>query len=731
MAQNAVSMPLSGDRHAPQFDPSQPRTLARYFQNLEALFTRAQIVQDEEKKRYGILYIPIDIADQWEALLEYDDPATYVAWKRAVYKLYPGADATVKYTRQGLVDYVQQWRARRFRTIGDWAEFFRNYRTQSAWLIQQSKISTIDQNRWCGDAIGEQMPLIATRLQVKHPDVHPGDGYSMSDLDEAMRFLLQGTSTALSAPVAAPASLVPAASASAPGDSGIKQEDFSRLLEYFHRLAASVPPAPSATGTTGPSRPTTPINDNCHYCGRPGCRANTCPAAAEDMAAGKIRRNTDQKIVLASGSFVPRSLPGNCMRDRVNEWHRRNPGQTIMDGVTYNGRAASYVYEKDQEERILALEREIYNLRRERFDGVVLPPVPAKFRRRAATPGPVNRTPAPSARQETSASSTTPENSSSAASSSAPAPSPSEPQPPATQEAQHPLASARDATYLPPSTRNVAAPVKPSARESASRTMAPIENAKIVERVLNRTLKESNLTITPEELLAISPDLRYNLRTLITPKRVVQPAAASAPSAAFYGEEEEEVRLPSPEVLLAGGSNPPGVYRIADPYEAYLWSLPPGEQPRPLKVAHESNALRTVRALVAEREDVDCILDPGCQIVACSEAVCHDLGFSYDPSVVLHMQSANGGVDKSLGLARNVPFAIGDMVFYLQVHVIREAAYDILLGRPFDVLASSIVRNYKNEDQTITLHCPNTGRCVTIPTLPRGRPRFRMPEQDF
>ncbi|KAI0085209.1 hypothetical protein BDY19DRAFT_996926 [Irpex rosettiformis] len=28
MAQNAVSMPLSGDRHAPQFDPSQPRTLA-------------------------------------------------------------------------------------------------------------------------------------------------------------------------------------------------------------------------------------------------------------------------------------------------------------------------------------------------------------------------------------------------------------------------------------------------------------------------------------------------------------------------------------------------------------------------------------------------------------------------------------------------------------------------------------------------------------------------------
>ena len=104
-----------------------------------------------------------------------------------------------------------------------------------------------------------------------------------------------------------------------------------------------------------------------------------------------------------------------------------------------------------------------------------------------------------------------------------------------------------------------------------------------------------------------------------------------------------------------------------------------------------------------------------------SEAVCHELGLPYDPSIVLHMQSANGTLDQSLGLSRNVPFQIGTITMYLQVHVISSPAYDVLLGRPFDVLTESVVRNFSNEDQTITIQDPNSGRHVTIPTRPRTR----------
>ena len=65
-----------------------------------------------------------------------------------------------------------------------------------------------------------------------------------------------------------------------------------------------------------------------------------------------------------------------------------------------------------------------------------------------------------------------------------------------------------------------------------------------------------------------------------------------------------------------------------------------------------------------------------------SEAICHNLGLAYDPSIVLHMQSENGNLDQLLGLAHNIPFQIGAITMYLQVHVISLPAYDVLLGRP-------------------------------------------------
>ena len=102
-----------------------------------------------------------------------------------------------------------------------------------------------------------------------------------------------------------------------------------------------------------------------------------------------------------------------------------------------------------------------------------------------------------------------------------------------------------------------------------------------------------------------------------------------------------------------------------------------------------------------------------------SENTCFDLRLPFDPSVILNMESANGAVNKSLGLSRNIFFQIGNITFYLQVHIIRSPTYEILLGRPFDILTESIVRNFANEDQTITIRDPNCDRRVTVPTFAR------------
>ena len=66
------------------------------------------------------------------------------------------------------------------------------------------------------------------------------------------------------------------------------------------------------------------------------------------------------------------------------------------------------------------------------------------------------------------------------------------------------------------------------------------------------------------------------------------------------------------------------------------------------------------------------------------------------------MQSVNSEVDQTLGLTQNVPMLLREITFYVQFHVIHNPMYNILLGRPFDVLLESIVHNYSSSK-----NCPN------------------------
>jgi hypothetical protein len=90
------------------------------------------------------------------------------------------------------------------------------------------------------------------------------------------------------------------------------------------------------------------------------------------------------------------------------------------------------------------------------------------------------------------------------------------------------------------------------------------------------------------------------------------------------------------------------------------------------------------------------------------------------------MKSTNGTTDLSLGLACNIPCHLTKITLFLQIHVIKNLAYDILLGRPFDILTESVIKNYRNEDQTITICNPNSNCRATVPTVPRRKPRHDL-----
>ena len=155
--------------------------------------------------------------------------------------------------------------------------------------------------------------------------------------------------------------------------------------------------------------------------------------------------------------------------------------------------------------------------------------------------------------------------------------------------------------------------------------------------------------------------------------------------------------------------------------------------------AAESHALCTILLVIDGQDKVEAILDPGCQVVVIFKEVCNMLVLPYDPTVWLHIMSANSSVDQSLGLSHNVPFHVGDITLYLQVHVLHKPTYDILLGQPLDVLICSIVHNYMDENQTITILNPNTGCKAMVPTILHSSFHFTdhhikknpAPAQDF
>jgi hypothetical protein len=187
----------------------------------------------------------------------------------------------------------------------------------------------------------------------------------------------------------------------------------------------------------------------------------------------------------------------------------------------------------------------------------------------------------------------------------------------------------------------------------------------------------------------------------------------------------------------ADGLIPMGAVVVNAAIVQYWLSIPAGEEPKQVFVnltdigrAGDSASLRVVYPLINGVGEDESILDGGSQIVSMAQEVAVRLGIGWDPDSCIYMQSANGQSEKSLGLARNVPFRFTDMTVYLQVHIIQTSAYKVLLGRPFDILTISNIANHADGGQLLTLTDPSTRKRVVVPTFARGETRLLKKARD-
>ncbi len=818
-----IPMPARGDRVSPKFDPKQPRELRRFFDDLEFLFNRAGVTDEAEKKTHTCRYVDVDTSELWASLPDYTNVGrTYEQLRDAIYELYPGSEEERKWSVADMDKLTGERLRLGIQNLADLGDFHRQFLAITTFLRSKNRISENEQCRAFARGIAPDLwARIEQRLQIKLPDHFPGDPYPMPAMHEAARYFLHGTASTIltTATLATSPTIQPATT--------VKTEDFSAMLEritetFVKALAASHQPTGANPFNYDPNRQAAraAASEHCNFCGGPQHYMRDCEVVEQYIRDGKIKKNEEGRIVLASGYFLPRRITGQHMKDRVDEYYRQYPGEvptgTLMYGVLSNGIAEtsetkkytmatrrshpdelasipkrseviSYPLQLTTQERIESMERELFQLRGRR------PEMPVRTRaeraaanerrKRDISPEPEQAAPqddveeAPVRREArvvpevvipVQATGRTAGDAFEAA--------------PQIEPPIHPFAEVRDATYAAPNHRNFASLPKPNPAkkpEPAYRTLPPIYDGKIAEEVYDRAMS-APVTLTQRELLSLAPEVRSAYRESISAKRsgpkevvkeihtlvcdeqlavaldnldaddeatttatfinnICSPSPSESPTPhtcsqdhhAFQPCGEAKPKASFMVDLHQPSDPPPGAFVIPDPYETYLKTVPEGQTPDILVVARESSALRSIFPRVDHQQIVEAILDPGSQIIAMSEGVCMDLALIYDPTIVLNMQSANGEVDKSLGLARNVPLLIGDITLYVQVHIIRSPAYDILLGRPFDILTESVVRNYANEDQTVTIMDPNSRRCATVPTWPRGRPRRGIERQSF
>jgi hypothetical protein len=240
-------------------------------------------------------------------------------------------------------------------------------------------------------------------------------------------------------------------------------------------------------------------------------------------------------VILPGGAAIPKNILGRWISDHIKEYHHQNPGQLASGILLSNTNQSQLLYDLvdltttvsvdasskiqamllglSREEQIQSLEQEIFALQKKQvFNGVKITQ-PATFTRTREVPPPsVNMVPdipltISNADRE-----------------------PSPPAIPVTQPVSspiHPFTNIVEASYVPPSMQNVGAPPEKTKstdrgdKEVAYKTVAPSQNEKLAEEVYQRTMQIPFITLTTEELFALSPNYCQWVREAITPRRVV------------------------------------------------------------------------------------------------------------------------------------------------------------------------------------------------------------------
>ncbi|KAF4596575.1 hypothetical protein EYR38_007962 [Pleurotus pulmonarius] len=751
MATMTTTMPVRGHHTAPKFN-GKPEGLHRFFSEVEYLANRAA-VEGRDLIRATIGYLDDSDWEIWRSSGDAADGNDWEAFKTCIGKLYPGSDNERRWRPSDLTRIAMLQSQTPMLTKDDLGVYHRKFLVPANWLLAKNSVSNQDVGR---DYLSGFDPVtrqkIKDRLAMVHMQHHPDDPYTITEIYTEASFILGSATPASLTGATAPAS----ASPTAPEPVKTESADIRALQSMMQQLMTlqqaqpQYPPPPpqypynptsyypfptAPTAQAYAYQPAPPTQPNypypapfqpgptpqppqsqqpraipppqsseqrpprkCYFCNSLYHTMGTCPDAVRYERNGWIGRNEEGKwIVLPSRDTINRSFPGDSFKEQVDNWMRANnrsqerdapPHQTVPPVTAPSGVASTnmveistfHYAEADESENRAFIEElpSPFDLEEEEKEEIFLqvlmqkmPEVAKKYvtsqkKKDVRFTDPVVTTP------------------------STPARTPTEPVLPPPTSVPFPSTSSR--SQLAEAIETGRTTYRPNYRVQSN-----IENPKAASDVLERAL-DATLTITQRELLAISYDARKGLRDLISSKRVsAETSFASVNMTSCYGDDDEVV-----EVLLSTARDPKKECVVASP----------------------TQSLRIIRPIFNDQYEVECILDTGSQIIAMRRDVFDSLGLMIDIDKFITMESANLSSNQTIGLAHNVKITLGPIDLYLQVQIVNDAPYEVLMGRPFFCLTSAVTRDYPDGRQDLTIHDPNSGRRFLIPTFKRiHRPR--------
>jgi hypothetical protein len=307
-------------------------------------------------------------------------------------------------------------------------------------------------------------------------------------------------------------------------------------------------------------------------------------------------------------------------------------------------------------------------------------------------------------------------------------------------EESRPKAKVMPYVDVPPLKATVRKPINDSVENQmtkigpAYRSRAPVEIGIDIENIVERVM-DLELTVPLRNLAGISGAVQKEIRKQVTRARTpienegvgtVTLQTSSSPMVKL-----EDVPVDVYTISMVDQEDIPiGSLVAGDPVLQYL-SEHKDVLPENLVVADTSTPLRSIYMTVNRTGPAECLVDNGSSIVSMSKAAAVQHGLTWDPMLSINMESATNHVERTLGMSRNVRFATANITAYLQVHILGNPPYHILLGRPFETITGCISKAQKDGSSELTLTDPNTKAVSVVPTYRRGTGPEGLQKQSY